>query len=858
MYRSFHASRENSTDLPAFSPDLRDVIHSQFKENRALPFEAVQRAILVTIFQVWQLATRSGHHSLDENTSSLVEINQAQQTVRRSLEPVLEEKGSVELTAAFEYVLSLTGDYAGRARLVQHSTRALNDLLSQVVPARSSILDPACGFGETLLAIPKAENAQITAIEIFSEVADIVKMRFLMHGETKVQVRNENSLAIDTSKQVELIVTEPPISQRLRSDEVSKRLHDSVGARGSIDGNAAWMRYVLEHLKPDGLGFVVTSRSVASGRGQAHTVISEAIQSNRINSLIALPPGFLSGTKVPSMLLVFGSARPEGVLLCNAVDLELNQREFHSSVPSIQLLKNWIRGEETPDLPGWHAKVVSRNELLEDGIAISSHLSPPPTEEAIRPEPKGTFLTGISLENFKSIEALNHIPLRPLTLIYGKNSAGKSSLMQSLLLLRQSVLRNALTVAGDLIDLGSFAGLVHGHNDEKSIQIGVTFASHRAIDSERILPNPELERSVMLKFSTESVKQGGMPLSVTTSIAGHGIELHKGNSEERTLSLALSTLDEAISTVFTADASFPSHEKRPMGRVRGIVNQFRKLGIEEIPMSMENLNIHTPHPDFLAQLDYTLESRGMGFGLERRTLIRMAESFAAIGDELKNLLSRIVYLGPLRQSPSRFSRRQQSGTMADLPFVLLENSTERAEVSKWLRRLGTPYELDVVNPIQPDYRKTIGDIASILLRDVRSGIQISPADVGFGISQVLPIVTELSARANSIILIEQPEIHLHPAMQAEVADLLIESSERDGRGNQIIVETHSETLVLRLQRRIKEQTLSADDVLVLYVDQTPDGAGTIQQLRLDESGEFIDPWPGGFFDEQFTELFGDL
>ena len=109
-----------------------------------------------------------------------------------------------------------------------------------------------------------------------------------------------------------------------------------------------------------------------------------------------------------------------------------------------------------------------------------------------------------------------------------------------------------------------------------------------------------------------------------------------------------------------------------------------------------------------------------------------------------------------------------------------------------------------------------------------------------------------------MLAIDEPEIHLHPAMQAELADLLIESTNPAGRGNQIIAETHSETLIMRIQRRIKEQLITPEDVLLLYVDQVEGGNASIRELRIDESGEFIDHWPGGFFDEQFNEIFGDL
>jgi predicted ATPase len=125
--------------------------------------------------------------------------------------------------------------------------------------------------------------------------------------------------------------------------------------------------------------------------------------------------------------------------------------------------------------------------------------------------------------------------------------------------------------------------------------------------------------------------------------------------------------------------------------------------------------------------------------------------------------------------------------------------------------------------------------------------------VGFGISQVLPIIVQSMLSYGKTLLIEQPEIHLHPRLQSELATLFVESIKEPYR-NEFVVETHSEHLILRLQRLIRQGTLQADDVSVLYVDRTPDGSRCIP-LRLDSKGGFIDRWPGGFFEESYHEMF---
>jgi predicted ATPase len=130
--------------------------------------------------------------------------------------------------------------------------------------------------------------------------------------------------------------------------------------------------------------------------------------------------------------------------------------------------------------------------------------------------------------------------------------------------------------------------------------------------------------------------------------------------------------------------------------------------------------------------------------------------------------------------------------------------------------------------------------------------------VGFGLSQVLPVVVQLVANSNSLILIEQPEIHLHPRIQSRMADLMIQSVVE--RGNRLLVETHSEHILMRLQRRIREGAVSGFNsgrVAVSYVSGAAEGS-TVSAVRMDETGKLTDPWPDGFFDERLEDLFAGL
>lgn len=144
-------------------------------------------------------------------------------------------------------------------------------------------------------------------------------------------------------------------------------------------------------------------------------------------------------------------------------------------------------------------------------------------------------------------------------------------------------------------------------------------------------------------------------------------------------------------------------------------------------------------------------------------------------------------------------------------------------------------------------------LSELVLRDLRNGTNVTHRDVGIGISQVLPVLVLAYGSKQKLIAMEQPEIHLHPALQAELADVFVESA-LGSNGNTFILETHSEHLILRLMRRIREGRLKPSDVCVLFVEPTDNGSRAVE-LRIDEEGDFIDEWPGGFFEESFHEKF---
>jgi predicted ATPase len=139
--------------------------------------------------------------------------------------------------------------------------------------------------------------------------------------------------------------------------------------------------------------------------------------------------------------------------------------------------------------------------------------------------------------------------------------------------------------------------------------------------------------------------------------------------------------------------------------------------------------------------------------------------------------------------------------------------------------------------------------------------------VGVGISQMIPVIVGCLCDAHGVLAIEQPELHVHPAIQVGLGDLFIRAVRKDGSphaAKSLLIETHSEHIMLRLLRRIREASanelppgvtgLKPEDLSVIYVEGADDGV-SFRPLRVDRDGDFLDQWPKGFFEERAGELF---
>lgn len=234
------------------------------------------------------------------------------------------------------------------------------------------------------------------------------------------------------------------------------------------------------------------------------------------------------------------------------------------------------------------------------------------------------------------------------------------------------------------------------------------------------------------------------------------------------------------------------------------------------------------------------------------------------GKLLASAIDAVYPMGPYRLPPERWhifagTRPRDVGYRGQfLPDLLLRQPDLVQQTNQWLDRLGIGYHIKT-RPLDPESQ----DLFELRLVDTKRGVNVGMSDVGFGISQLLPFVVQCLASKEQIITIEQPEVHVPPRLQADIGDLLIDAIQ-EPRKHQFIVETHSEHLILRLLRRIRETHrgclpdghpgLRPEDLSVIYVKRTESGSQA-HRIDIDANGEFVQPWPDDFFELDFQERF---
>jgi predicted ATPase len=438
------------------------------------------------------------------------------------------------------------------------------------------------------------------------------------------------------------------------------------------------------------------------------------------------------------------------------------------------------------------------------------------------------MLRTLSLTNFKVWESVERMRLAPLTGIFGSNSSGKTSVLQLLLVLKQTAEspdRNQVLNLGDdrtQVALGTYRDVVFRHDAKSKLSWSLRWDAERPL----LVADPEAKGRTLFSGSE-------LAFSAELSEGADGRVLVEGMSYQLNGSRFGMRRKSSPASQYDLYADAPNfHFKRTVGR--------------KWPL---------PEPN-----------KFYGFPDQVRAYFQNAGFLADLELEFEDLLRHTFYLGPLREYPRRQyswsgGQPEDVGARGDRTVeALLAARTNKLLVSRGARRRWRPLEehvaiwlreLGLVHSFSVEPIAAGSNLYHVKLRRTKNSAEVLLTDVGFGVSQILPVLVLCSyVPRGSIVILEQPEIHLHPAVQAGLADFLIETSVQ--RGVQVIVESHSEYLLQRLQRRIAEQRLTPADA-ALYFAEPSNGTARLNPLDVDMFGNVLN-WPNAFFGDSFAEM----
>lgn len=546
------------------------------------------------------------------------------------------------------------------------------------------------------------------------------------------------------------------------------------------------------------------------------------------------------------------------------------------------------------------------------------------------------LITAITIENFKGIREPLRIEFKPITLLFGPNSAGKSTIVQALHYALEIFDRNNLdpgttSIGGRSVDLGGFESLIYNHDLSRNISLKIELDLHNEdlpqymdgfeemglgqLDFDQIWGIPARAVSALIEVDVKWNSQIRGPLLYRYKVAINNEGLAQ-----------IETTDDGKQVFITKINPFNSVflEGITSKEARNIIDRVLFKGEPDEGNELEKVG-----PIFSAMLtDFDMEGELAGFTkpigvmaegsalptwgkrldfpdqiwaeevgeIEKGNLtVCLSSLIVGPGELVRDALRKLFYIGPLREIPPRNylpekspdASRWASGAMGwDVLYRAEKGFVD--EVNRWLTqedRLDCGYrveverfkEISVEDPIMFMLSEGVGleemeviqtrmdelpTKTKMAIREEATGIELKPQDIGVGISQTLPVIVGALFIKEGILAVEQPELHIHPALQVALGDLFI--SQVQSKSIHFLLETHSEHLMLRFLRRIREKEagdlppgkwpLEPDQLAVYYIEQSEKGIKA-SSIRVDEEGEFVDRWPKGFFSERMKELF---
>ncbi len=544
------------------------------------------------------------------------------------------------------------------------------------------------------------------------------------------------------------------------------------------------------------------------------------------------------------------------------------------------------------------------------------------------------MLKEIHFQNYKAFEK-GSIKIKPITILLGANSIGKTSLLQLFLMLQQTGLANdnyksALKLHGGFLSLGEGKNLFRKQDINKKLVFKIDFTEISLIEN--------LKRNLIFRRYNELLEYAGLSQNIIfkQSKSNKGLdyvqsffqrERFKSKKEFKVDEKLLSEIDKLLNLIIEGSAQLKKMQKERMlfedyfyhrnpSFIRNIENRKEQIKdsfdfLINLSKSLKEDSVFSIEyeiqlkdnilfiSNFKLYIDNTIlfdvntgvsnDNSKFSFSIpsidNRKIPVKFQESIKKrfvqpktifsflkhdedsdnVGAEeipvLTDIVTQIIretlgdleryfneeninYVSPLRAHPKRyyFLDKAKINTYLDtldgdaLAEILKENGSIKKQVNDWLKKFNL--NIEVTNPQDILHKLTIN----------QNELQLDITDVGFGISQILPVIIQgFLSFDDSITVIEQPEIHLHPKMQADLADLFISIVKKKGKHSKsknLIIETHSEYLLKRLRRRISEGLIKASDVAIYVIKKNEDSSfdnSILEELDIEEKGNFKYP-----------------
>lgn len=443
-------------------------------------------------------------------------------------------------------------------------------------------------------------------------------------------------------------------------------------------------------------------------------------------------------------------------------------------------------------------------------------------------------ITEITVQGFKSLYEESRIEIRPLTILAGANSSGKSSIIQPLLLMKQTLeapydpgglLLNGANVKFTQTDqVLSHKPCIYSHNGNKFFKIKTTFTNprsleHLSLESTFIQDNTELNiyKEILTIDKNRIVYNIGMSKDeAIQSFKDYVNNWNEGRLNKAFLMGNINNKPESFIHVIDKNRCF------------------LHCAMGWLPINADEWDINTQ------QMSIKVNFRLNGFDNQLRI------------DILSSHIRRVIHVPGLRGTLERSfpnistNNNQFSGRFDNYFASIIYNwhitqDSKIEELNKYLQNLGLTSKVTASRPNDVSIELQVG-----LSKDISDTV-VNIADVGLGVSQVLPVlVALLVAEFGQLVYLEQPELHLHPRAQANLAQPLIDAA---NRGVKVVVETHSDLLLTRIQTLVAEEAIDPAKLVLHWFSRGDDGITKITSADLDKAGAY------GEFPIDFSDVF---